>query len=84
MGLEVLDKKIQFIQNEIEISKDYLNISKLIIPYSIIFRNDSKPDIYSGEESMSFKERDKDFQQILIYEFLSDWLFYRYLGQIIY
>ena len=72
MGLEVLDKKIEFIQNEIEVSKDYLNISKLIIPYSIIFRNDSKPDIYSGEEVITFKDRDSKFQQILIYEFLSD------------
>jgi hypothetical protein len=72
VGLEVLDKKIQFIQNEIEVSKDYLNISKLIIPFSIIFRNDSPPDIYSGEEAITFKERDSKFQQILIYEFLTD------------
>ena len=72
MGLEVLDKKIQFVQNEIEVSKDYLNISKLIIPFSIIFRNESQPDIYSGEEDITFKERDSKFQQIVIHEFLSD------------
>ena len=72
MGLEVLEKKIQFIENEIEVSKDYLNISKLIIPFSIIFRNKSPPDIYSGEEAISFKEKDSIFRQILIYEFLSE------------
>ncbi|MFX1309602.1 MAG: hypothetical protein ACFE8C_07890 [Promethearchaeota archaeon] len=72
MGLQVLDKKIQFFKNEIEISKDYLNISNLIIPFSIFFRNNSSSDIYSGEETMTFKERDSIFQQILIYEFLSE------------
>ena len=72
MGLEVIDKKIQFFLNEIEVSKDYLNISKLIIPFSIIFRNNSPPDIYSGEETITFKEKDSTFRQILIYEFLSE------------
>ncbi|MFX1601397.1 MAG: hypothetical protein ACFFB6_12430 [Promethearchaeota archaeon] len=72
MGLQVLDKKIQFFKNEIEVSKDYLNISNLIIPFSIFFRNNSPSDIYSGEETMTFKERDSIFQQILIYEFLSE------------
>ena len=72
MGLEVLDKKIHFFENEIEVSKDYLNISKLIIPFSIIFSNISPPDIYSGEETITFKDKDSNFQQILIYEFLSE------------
>jgi len=72
VGLEVLDKKIQVIENEIEVAKNYLNISNLIVPFSIIFRNKSRPDIYSGEESITFKEKDPTFRQILIYEFLSD------------
>ena len=70
MGLEVLNKKIQIGGNEIDGSKDFLNISNLIIPFSIIFRNNSHPDIYSGEESITFKESDSKFQQILMSEFL--------------
>ena len=70
MGLEVLNKKIQIGGNEIDGSKDFLNISNLIIPFSIIFRNNSPPDIYSGEESITFKESDSKFQQILMSEFL--------------
>jgi len=71
VGLEVLDKKIQFVENDVEVSKDYFNISKLIIPFSIIFRDNSPPDIYSGEETITFKEKDSAFRQILICEFLS-------------
>ena len=70
VGLEVLNKKIQIGGNEIDGSKDFLNISNLIIPFSIIFRNNSPPDIYSGEESITFKESDSKFQQILMSEFL--------------
>ncbi len=69
MGLEVLDNKIQVSENEIE---NYINISNLIIPFSIIFRKNNMPDIYSGEESVVFEERDSKYQQILLYEFLSD------------
>ena len=72
MGLNVLNKKIHFAENDKDTLKDYLNISKLIIPFSIIFRNNSMPDIYSGKENIPFKERDSEFQEILIYEFLID------------
>lgn len=72
MGLEVLNKKIQIGGNEIDGSKDFLNISNLIIPFSIIFKNNSPSDIYSGEESITFKESDSKFQQILLSEFLFD------------
>ena len=70
MGLEVINKKIQVGKNELDGSDDFLNISNLIIPFSIMFRNNTSPDIYSGEESISFRERDSNFQEILLSEFL--------------
>ncbi len=70
MGLEVLNKKIQIGRNEIDCPSDFLNISNLIIPFSLIFRKNSLPDIYSGEECITFEERDSKFQKILISEFL--------------
>ncbi|MFX0004082.1 MAG: hypothetical protein ACFE9C_16630 [Candidatus Hodarchaeota archaeon] len=70
MGLEVLNKKSQNVNNKIEKLNDVLVISDLIIPFSIIFRNSSIPDIYSGDESIAFIEKDPNFQQILISEFL--------------
>lgn len=72
MGLEVSNKKFQIDWDELDSSNDFLNISDLIIPFSIIFRNHSPPDIYSGESAITFKDRDLKFQQILIYEFLSE------------
>ena len=72
MGLEVINKKIQISENELDISKDFLEISNLIIPFSIIFRKKNPPDIYSGEEPITFKDRDSEFQYIMICEFLSD------------
>lgn len=72
MGLEVLNKKIQIDENEIKESKDFLNISDLIIPFSVIFKNNTPTDIYPGESLINFEDRDSKFQQILIYEFLSE------------
>ena len=72
MGLEIINKKVQVDTDELNESKDYLKISNLIIPFSAIFKNNPPPGIYSGEESILFKEKDSQFQQILIYEFLSD------------
>lgn len=71
VGLEVLNKKIQVENDEFNGSDDFLNISNLIIPFSIIFRKNSPPDIYSGEEDLTFKEKNSKFQQIIISEFLS-------------
>ena len=72
MGLDVSNKKIHFSDNEIGISEKYINISNLIIPFSIIFKKNFPPDIYTGEEIIPFKEKDTQFKQILIYEFLNE------------
>lgn len=72
MGLEIINKKVQVDTDELNESKDYLTIPNLIIPFSVILKNNPLLDIYSGEESILFKEKNSQFQQILIYEFLSD------------
>ncbi len=70
MGLEVINSKIQIINNDIDVFKESFNISDLIIPFSVIFKKEISPDIYSGEESIPFKEKVSEFQQILVSEFL--------------
>ncbi|MFX0021964.1 MAG: hypothetical protein ACFE9S_06530 [Candidatus Hermodarchaeota archaeon] len=72
MGLEVLNKKIQVERDEFDGSENFLNISNLIIPFSIIFKKQNPPDIYSGQENLTFEEKNSKFQQILISEFISD------------
>jgi len=70
LGLIALDNEIQESKREMDPPEAFVNISSLIIPFSIIFRKVHRPDIYSGEESIIFEERDSEFQQILIFEFL--------------
>ncbi|NVM34247.1 MAG: hypothetical protein HWN81_01545 [Candidatus Lokiarchaeota archaeon] len=70
MGLEVINKKIYEVIDEINVYEDFSNISNLIIPFSIMFKKKAHPDIYTGEESISFQEKDSEFRQILIHEFL--------------
>lgn len=70
MGLEVLDKKIYEVIDEISIHEDFSNISNLIIPFSIIFKKECQSDIYTGEEIIPFRKKDSEFRQILIHEFL--------------
>lgn len=71
MGLDVLNKKVQISENEIDTPEDYINISSVIIPFQIIFREGNPPDIYTGEEPIPFEEKDLEFKRILIYEFLN-------------
>lgn len=78
MGLEVINSKIQINNNEIDVFEEFLNVSNLIIPFSIIFKKDIPPDIYSGKETIPFKEKVSEFQQILMSEFLFEYLNYRY------
>lgn len=70
MGLEVLDKKIYEVIDDISIHEDFSNISNLIIPFSIIFKKECPSDIYTGEEIIPFRKKDSEFRQILIHEFL--------------
>ncbi|MFX0000815.1 MAG: hypothetical protein ACFE9Q_14195 [Candidatus Hodarchaeota archaeon] len=73
MGLEVLNRETHEIMSEIIVYEDLSNISNLIIPFSIIFKSDTPSDIYSGEERIPFEEKNPEFKQILISEFLMDY-----------
>ncbi len=70
MGLEVLNKKIFEVTNDINLQEDYFNISDLVIPFSTIFKNSNPLDVYTGEETIPFHKRDSNFKQILLNEFL--------------
>jgi hypothetical protein len=70
MGLEVINSKFQIVNDEIDVFKESLNLSSLIIPFSIICKKEVTPDIYNGEERIPFEEKASDFQQILLSEFI--------------
>ncbi|MFX0082862.1 MAG: hypothetical protein ACFE94_14015 [Candidatus Hodarchaeota archaeon] len=46
-----------------------VNYSKIVIPFSKMFKRYKQMDIYSGEEKIPFKERDQEFKMILRQEF---------------
>jgi len=48
----------------------YSNFSDLIIPFSNFVKKLKPSDIYSGIENIPFKERDPEFKNLLISEFL--------------
>ncbi len=73
MGLELIDSKIRFNDNELKFSEEFLDISNLATPFSIMFKKGSTPDIYSGEEIIPFKNKISEFQLILINEFIMDY-----------
>ena len=47
---------------------EYNYLSKVLIPFSQFFIQ-KKPDIYSGNEKICFKERDPEYKKILLKEF---------------
>lgn len=71
MGIEILNKNDQGIEEILDESDYFSDITNLIIPYSTMFKKSESSDIYSGEEIIPFNERDSEFKQILIYEFLN-------------
>jgi len=46
-----------------------VDISQLVIPFSIAFKSFKLKDIYSGNERIPFKEREPEFIMILRQEF---------------
>ncbi|MHA1913840.1 MAG: hypothetical protein ACW986_06305 [Promethearchaeota archaeon] len=59
-----------FRENKYEISSEREDdISRVIIPFSKIFKSFKPADIYSGTEKIPFKERDPEFKMILRQEF---------------
>ncbi len=52
-----------------EISEDHLDISKIVIPFSRLFKKYNTSDIYLGTEKIPFKERTLEYRIILRQEF---------------
>ena len=72
MSIGILNNKLQNSENVIEFAEDYINISSLSIPFSTMVKKKLTPDIYNGEEIISFNDREKNFKDILINEFLME------------
>ncbi|MFX1376965.1 MAG: hypothetical protein ACFFA0_14260 [Promethearchaeota archaeon] len=72
MSLKILDKEIVYANQETEVVENFPDISELIIPFSVAFKNFSPPDIYNGDELIPFQEKDLEFKEILVYEFLTE------------
>ena len=72
LSLKVLGKKIVDVEQEFEVVEKFPDISRLIIPFSIAFKKFNPPDIYNGEELIPFQEKDLEFKEIFIHEFLTE------------
>jgi hypothetical protein len=49
---------------------DPFEISRVFIPYSEFFKITRPLDIYSGNENITFDNKDSEFRRIMILEFL--------------
>ena len=70
MSIGIFNKKLQNIEPEVETTKDTPITSNLAIPFYIIFKKNVSPDIYNGEEIISFNDKDIEFKELLLNEFL--------------
>ena len=55
-----------------KISREDIDISKLVIPFSKLNRNYKIPDVYSGAEKIPFNDRDPEYKMILKQEFANN------------
>ncbi len=72
MSLKVEYKKVVKAVQEVKEADLVPDISQLIIPFSVAFNINHAPDIYTGEEIIPFRERDSQFKELLINEFLNE------------
>ena len=72
LSLKIEHKKIVKIGQEVDEADVFLDISRLIIPFSVAFNTNHTPDIYDGEELIPFEKKDSIFKKLLINEFLSE------------
>ena len=72
LSLKVLSKKMVDVEQEFEVVEIFPDISRLVVPFSVAFKKFNPPDIYNGEELIPFDEKDLDFKEILIHEFLTE------------
>ena len=71
MSSERLERKYpEIMENSFEgDTKEDIDISQLIIPFSKLSRRYTVPDVYSGKEKIPFKERDPEYKMIFRQEF---------------
>jgi len=67
--MEIVDSINYQYQHRNESNNLPYDISQIVIPFSKVFKSYKPKDIYSGNENISFKERDAEFQMILRREF---------------
>ncbi|MFX1477353.1 MAG: hypothetical protein ACFFCI_04405 [Promethearchaeota archaeon] len=72
MSSKTINKNIVEIEDEDELEEIFLDISKLVIPFSVIFNISHEPDIYTGTELIPFEQKESEFKEILICEFLTE------------
>ena len=72
LSLRIIEKKIEELEPEMEIVEDFPDISRLIIPFSVAFKSFGPPDIYTGEEIIPFEEKEIEYKEILVHEFLTE------------
>ena len=72
MSLEIIEKKNP-VPNEhiyLEPNDDFFDLSCAIIPFSDLIQKNSLLDLYTGRENIPFEERDLEYKNILLTEFL--------------
>ncbi|MFW9897273.1 MAG: hypothetical protein ACFFD7_15830 [Candidatus Thorarchaeota archaeon] len=52
--------------------KEKFDISRIVIPFSKIFKSNKQIDVYSGKEKIPFQERDREYKMILKQEFANN------------
>ena len=72
LSLKVKHKTNVEVEQEVEEADAFLDISRLVIPFSVAFNTNHTPDIYDGEELIPFEKKDSLFKKILIDEFLRE------------
>ena len=72
MSLELLSKNPPGLEKEANylISKVPFDIAPFIIPFSDIIQKKDRLDNYTGQENIRFADRDPEYKNILLSEFL--------------
>jgi len=72
MSLEIIEKDHPILKEKTnpKLFDDNFDYSNAIIPFSDFFHKIELLDVYSGNESIPFADKDSEFKKILLTEFL--------------
>ena len=72
MSLEIIEKKHPVLKENIYIvpNNAFFDLSRAIIPISDFFQKCSRLDVYTGMENIPFADKDSEYKNILLSEFL--------------